>query len=298
MIGKLVEGYIQLRDKKAEIKAKHEQELAPIQAMLDKIEVHILQHMQEHGGSPAAPRLARHMSARTSATVADWDSLLSFVQTNGLWQMLERRVAKTAVDEYAAMHKDLPPGVNYTQSIVVNVRKVVTWHRSGRQNLRALDRRSAEPGPTAEYRSTWMCACVRKPARRSRQSLTSGNTTRHVGALSAMRSLGQERWGTLPGERTPVVSAHEEVWRAMHSGVSTPSTPATATTADGASLYALSGRLSTSFSLTWASRPRDSAWTASTATLGMLQTTAAGHQPRSSSATSALTSTSSLPASD
>lgn len=124
VIGKLVEGYITLRDKKAEIKARHEQELAPIQAMLDKIEVHILQHMQEHGvESCRTPVGTAYMSTRTSATVADWDSLLSFVQTNGLWQMLERRVAKTAVDEYAAMHKDLPPGVNYTQSIVVNVRR-------------------------------------------------------------------------------------------------------------------------------------------------------------------------------
>lgn len=124
IIGKLVEGYIQLRDKKAEIKARHEQELAPVQAMLDKIEVHILQQMQEQGVESYRTSVGTaYMSTRTSATVADWDSLLSFVQTNGLWQMLERRVAKTAVDEYAAVHKDLPPGVNYRSEVVVNVRR-------------------------------------------------------------------------------------------------------------------------------------------------------------------------------
>jgi hypothetical protein len=37
--------------------------------------------------------------------------------------MLERRVSKTAVDEYVAAHQDLPPGVNYTTAISVNVRR-------------------------------------------------------------------------------------------------------------------------------------------------------------------------------
>ena len=124
MIGKLVEGYIALRDKKAEMKARHEQELAPIQAMLDKIEVHLLQQMQEQGVESYRTAVGTaYTSTRTSATVADWDSLLSFVQANGLWQMLERRVSKTAVDEYAAVHKDLPPGVNFRSEVVVNVRR-------------------------------------------------------------------------------------------------------------------------------------------------------------------------------
>lgn len=124
VIGKLVEGYIRLRDQKAELKAKHEQEMAPIQAMLDKIEVHLMSQMQEQGvESYRAAGGTAYMSTRTSATVADWDGLLGFIKTHGLWQMLERRVNKTAVDEYAAVNKDLPPGVNYRQETVVNVRR-------------------------------------------------------------------------------------------------------------------------------------------------------------------------------
>lgn len=125
VIGKLVEGYITLRDKKAEIKARHEQELAPIQAMLDKIEVHILQHMQEHGvESCRTPVGTAYMSTRTSATCADWDLYRQFCQQQeDPFMFMERRVNKTAIDEYVAVHKDLPPGVNFRSEVVVNVRR-------------------------------------------------------------------------------------------------------------------------------------------------------------------------------
>ena len=124
MIGKLVEGYIKLRDKKAELKAKHDAEMAPINAMMDKIEIHLLKQMQEQGVESYKTGLGTAYTAtRTSATVADWDSLLGFVREHNLWQMLERRVSKTAVDEYVAANQDLPPGVNLRSEVCVNVRR-------------------------------------------------------------------------------------------------------------------------------------------------------------------------------
>ncbi len=124
IIGQLVEGYIKLRDRKAEIKAKHEAELAPINAMMDKIETHLLAQMQEQGVTSYKTGLGTaYTSTTTKANVADWDGLLGFVREHGLWQMLERRVSKTAVDEYVAAHQDLPPGVNYSTSVAVNIRR-------------------------------------------------------------------------------------------------------------------------------------------------------------------------------
>lgn len=124
MIHKLVDGYIQLRDKKAQLKAKHEAELAPINAMMDKIETHLLAQMQEQGVTSYKTELGTaYTSTTTKANVADWDGLLSFVREHGLWQMLERRVSKTAVDEYVAAHQDLPPGVNYSTAVAVNIRR-------------------------------------------------------------------------------------------------------------------------------------------------------------------------------
>lgn len=124
MIDQIVESYIALRERKAQLKAKYEADVAPIQEMLDKAEAHLLAEMQKQGVTAFRTDVGTAYSQeRTSATVADWDGLLEFVKDKDLWQMLERRVSKTAVDEYVAQNKDLPPGVNYRREVVVNVRR-------------------------------------------------------------------------------------------------------------------------------------------------------------------------------
>lgn len=125
MIHKLVDGYIQLRDKKAALKAKHEAELAPINAMMDKIETHLLAQMQEQGVTSYKTELGTaYTSTTTKANVADWDSVKQFSLTlEDPFMLVERRVSKTAVDEYVAVHNDLPPGVNYSTAVAVNIRR-------------------------------------------------------------------------------------------------------------------------------------------------------------------------------
>jgi hypothetical protein len=55
--------------------------------------------------------------------VADWDQTLNWIKTEGAWHMLDRRVNKTAVEAYREANNDLPPGVNWRDEIVVNVRR-------------------------------------------------------------------------------------------------------------------------------------------------------------------------------
>jgi len=123
-IDKIVATYIDLRDKKSQITAGHKVELAPINTALDQAEAFLLKAMQESGATAFSTAAGTaYQSVKTSATVADWPGLLEFIKERGLWVMLERRVAKTAVDEYVAEHKDLPPGINYHREITVNVRR-------------------------------------------------------------------------------------------------------------------------------------------------------------------------------
>lgn len=124
MIDKLIETYVALRDKKAQMKAEYEASVAPIQQALDRAEAELLRAMQEQGTTALkTPFGTAYQSKRTSATVADWDQLLSYVQQNSLWTMLERRVNKTAVDEFVEANNDLPPGVNYRTELTVGVRR-------------------------------------------------------------------------------------------------------------------------------------------------------------------------------
>lgn len=124
MIDQIVEKYIALRDAKAKHKAEYEAKVAEIEVALDRIEKHLLEKMQEQGlkSLPTGAGTA-YISHRTSATVADWDSVLQFVREHDAWQMLEKRVSKTAIEEFRAANDDLPPGINWYESVVVNVKR-------------------------------------------------------------------------------------------------------------------------------------------------------------------------------
>lgn len=120
----LVERYIALRDKKAEMKAAYDASVKDIDTALERIENHFLHHMQELGmESFRTPFGTPYISVRTSASVADWESVLGFIKSHGEWQMLERRVNKTVVEAWRKEHNDLPPGLNWREERVVNVKR-------------------------------------------------------------------------------------------------------------------------------------------------------------------------------
>lgn len=124
MIDLIVEKYIQLREKKSQLKAAYDAEVAQIDAMLDRAEAHLLASMQEQGVKSYKTDIGTaYTQERTSATVADRGDLLEFVKEKDLWQLLDIRAAKKAIDEYVEQNKDLPPGVNYRKELVVNVRR-------------------------------------------------------------------------------------------------------------------------------------------------------------------------------
>lgn len=123
-LSKIVETYIALRDKKASMKAAYEASVSDIDRALGRAEAFLLTKMQEQGVESYKTSFGTaYRQVRTSVAVADWDSLLPFIQQNSLWNMLERRANKTAVEEYRAAHDDLPPGLNYRAEAVVNVRR-------------------------------------------------------------------------------------------------------------------------------------------------------------------------------
>jgi hypothetical protein len=124
MLNELIDKYIQLRDLKAQMKAKYEAKVAPVTEAMDRIEAKLLQQMRDQGAESFKTSFGTaYVSKRTSATVADWDGLLNFAREQELWNLLEKRVNKTAVDEYVAANEDLPPGVNYRTEYTVNVRR-------------------------------------------------------------------------------------------------------------------------------------------------------------------------------
>lgn len=120
----IVERYVQLRDRRAQMKAAYEASVADITTGMNRLENAILATLNEQGAeSFRTAHGTAYKSTSTSATVADWDSLLGFVRENDRWDMLEKRVSKTAVDQFRAANDDLPPGINYRESVSVGVRR-------------------------------------------------------------------------------------------------------------------------------------------------------------------------------
>ena len=121
----LLKLFIALRDRRAQRKAAYDNDDAGDRGKQDKIEVEFLRRFQERGIDNVSARDVgtAYKSTRSSATVADWDTFLDHIINNEAWEMLERRVNKTAVEQYKSVEEDLPPGVNWAETQVVNFRR-------------------------------------------------------------------------------------------------------------------------------------------------------------------------------
>lgn len=124
-IDAIVARYVEIRDQKAALKTQYDKDKATLDAALERIEAHLLKRFQEMGvDSVKTAAGTAYTSTQTSATVADWDQTLDFIRGGDHWAMLEKRVSKGFVEAYKEEHNgDLPPGINWREESVVNVRR-------------------------------------------------------------------------------------------------------------------------------------------------------------------------------
>ena len=120
----LVKLYIGLRDRRSERKRAYEMEDEGDKGKQEKIEGILLRRFQDDGiESVRTASGTAYKTVRTNVSVGDADMFFSFVVQNELWELLEKRASKTVVEQYKAEHEDLPPGVNYSETVCVNVRR-------------------------------------------------------------------------------------------------------------------------------------------------------------------------------
>lgn len=124
MIDQFIDKYIQLRDRKSEIKEKYETAVASIDEMMEKVENVILAHLNANNlDSVAGTTGTAFKQTVSSATVQDRDAFMAYVRGNDAWHLLDARANKTAVAEYKRDHEAIPPGVNWREEVVVRVRR-------------------------------------------------------------------------------------------------------------------------------------------------------------------------------
>jgi hypothetical protein len=120
----LVEKYIKLRDKKAQIKARYDEEKAGIEGAMTKLENVLLLNFHKLGvESVKTPAGTAYMSTRTSCTIADWEEFAAFMDEHDRYDMQEKRVSKKVVEEYRQVNNALPPGLNWREEQTINIRR-------------------------------------------------------------------------------------------------------------------------------------------------------------------------------
>ena len=139
-INEVIARYIELRDAKAIIARRHEEELAPFNDKMQRIEAWLLNEVNKTGGtSIKTPSGTAIKTNQTSVTMEDGQEFKRFffgpvAETYGLdlenvinlarWEVADLRAGKCGVQEYIKQHKIQPPGVKVSSMATVSVRRV------------------------------------------------------------------------------------------------------------------------------------------------------------------------------
>lgn len=123
-ISELVQKYVEVRDKKAQMESEHKAKIAKVDEVLDKIEAALLKTFDTAGMDSVRTEFGTaYSSSRTTASIADPDAFMTFCKENNAWHMLQKRVAQSAVEQYKDEHQDVPPGINLRVERTIGIRR-------------------------------------------------------------------------------------------------------------------------------------------------------------------------------
>lgn len=125
----LVSTYLTLRRKREDLKAKYEEEDSTLKQDMSVIEnalLEICNSTNTNGLKTSAGSVSRQVKERYFCT--DWDHFRKFLETEGSYDLLERRINQRNFKEFMSERKDdgLPPGVNALREFAVVVRKATS----------------------------------------------------------------------------------------------------------------------------------------------------------------------------
>jgi hypothetical protein len=116
--------YIKLRSRKEELEREMKDRIEEVKTKMDKLEAWLQQYLDDTGQTSAKTKEGTvFMTTTDYARVADWDAILDFIKERQAFDLLEKRVSKTAVRGYIDADGSVPPGVNYGSKISVNIRR-------------------------------------------------------------------------------------------------------------------------------------------------------------------------------
>ena len=120
----VVKKYLEFRDEKARIEEAAKTQTRVVVENMDKLEAWLRLKAEAEGVESFRTDFGTAFFATVDfAQVADWSSTLPYIIKNEAWDLLEKRVSKTAVRAIINETKAVPPGINYGTKRELNVRK-------------------------------------------------------------------------------------------------------------------------------------------------------------------------------
>lgn len=122
---KVVEAYLNIRDRRAEIKREYEAEDDKLKGAQRQLEGVLLKHLNDTGlDSARTPCGTFFRSEALKPSGSDWTAFYEWIRENDAFEALERRIKRDFIKEYMETHDGaLPPGVSVHREYEVRVRR-------------------------------------------------------------------------------------------------------------------------------------------------------------------------------
>lgn len=123
-VDKRVEQFVRVRDLKAEMKARHDEEMKPLNDAIDmlKLELSTALNMANAENIKTSSGTVSVLT-KVTASAADINAFWTWVVTQGAFDMLDKKPNVTAITEYVKQNGVPPPGVNYNVFRDIGVRR-------------------------------------------------------------------------------------------------------------------------------------------------------------------------------
>lgn len=123
-IAKRVDQYVRLRDLIKSQDDEHKEKMKPYREALEKLNGLLLAHLNQIGGDSVKSDAGTvYRTEKKSASIADGDAFMRYVIDNEAFDLMDRKANVTAVVDYIEENHAPPPGVNFSSTYVVGVRR-------------------------------------------------------------------------------------------------------------------------------------------------------------------------------
>jgi len=120
----VIKKYMKLRSQKEAVEAETKQRVDDIKTAMAKLEAWLKTKLDADGLTSFKSQYGTAFLTTTDfASVENWDATLDFIREQEAYDMLEKRVNKTAVRGYIEATNEVPPGVKYGTKLGINIRK-------------------------------------------------------------------------------------------------------------------------------------------------------------------------------